>query len=87
MFPEVGSIKVSPGLIFPSRSASSIIRFAMRSLTEPPALKNSHFAKTCALIPKDWGMRLRRTSGVSPMWSTMVSRIALSGAVVDISEW
>ncbi len=42
--PEVGSIKQSPGLIRPDFSASSIIRLPIRSLTEPPALKNSHLA-------------------------------------------
>ena len=44
VFPLVGSINVSPGLIRPDFSASSIIRLPIRSLTEPPALKNSHLA-------------------------------------------
>lgn len=35
---------VYPGFKTPDFSASSIILLAMRSLTEPPALKNSHFA-------------------------------------------
>lgn len=44
VFPDVGSMRVSPGLILPERSASSIILRPIRSFTEPPALKNSHFA-------------------------------------------
>lgn len=44
MFPLVGSIKVSPNLIRCDSSASSTMRRPIRSLTEPPALKNSHFA-------------------------------------------
>lgn len=35
---------LTPGLIKPEASASSIMRLAIRSLTEPPALKNSHLA-------------------------------------------
>ena len=35
---------VSPGLRIPSFSASSTILTPILSLTEPPALKNSHFA-------------------------------------------
>jgi len=46
VFPEVGSMSVSPGLIRPDASASRIIWSPMRSLTDPPALKNSHFART-----------------------------------------
>ena len=46
VLPEVGSmIVVTPGVIFPAFSASSIIRRAIRSLTLPPALKNSHLGK------------------------------------------
>lgn len=44
VFPEVGSMIVSPGFKVPARSASSIIRRLMRSFTLPPALKNSHLA-------------------------------------------
>ena len=44
VFPEVGSIRVSPGLILPSDSASSTIFQPIRSLIDPPGLKNSHFA-------------------------------------------
>ena len=44
VLPELGSINVSPGLIRPSCSASSIIRTPIRSFKEPPGLKNSHLA-------------------------------------------
>lgn len=44
VFPDVGSMSVSPGRSTPARSASSTIRRLMRSLTLPPALKNSHLA-------------------------------------------
>lgn len=67
VFPLVGSIKVSPGLILPLFSASSIILRAIRSLTLPPALKSSTFAYTLALIPRDWGILFSRTSGVWPI--------------------
>lgn len=43
VLPEDGSMIVVPGLRTPSFSASRIIRAPMRSLTEPPGLKNSHF--------------------------------------------
>ena len=45
VFPEVASIRVSPGLILPSFSAHSTISRAIRSLTDPPGLNNSSFAK------------------------------------------
>lgn len=44
VFPDVGSMSVSPGRSTPARSASSTMRRLMRSLTLPPALKNSHLA-------------------------------------------
>ena len=43
VFPEVGSMIVQPGLSSPAVSAASIMRLPIRSLTEPPALKYSHF--------------------------------------------
>ena len=46
VFPLVGSMMVvRPGWIHPDFSAASIMRRAMRSLTLPPAEKNSHFAR------------------------------------------
>jgi len=44
VFPDVGSIIVSPGLSKPFFSASSTILNPILSFTLPPALKNSHFA-------------------------------------------
>ena len=44
VFPEVGSMMTDPGWRRPSRSAVSIIRFAIRSLMDPPAEKNSTLA-------------------------------------------
>ena len=44
VFPEVGSINVSPGLSVPSFSASCTIHSPILSFTNPPALKNSHLA-------------------------------------------
>lgn len=44
VFPEVGSMRVSPGLMRPEASASSTIRSPILSFTDPPELKNSHLA-------------------------------------------
>ena len=66
-------MSVSPGLMRPCFSASRIMRFAILSLTEPPALKNSHLAKSsqsrCA------ASLLIRTKGVTPVWSRIESII------------
>ncbi len=44
VFPDVGSMTtLCPGMSFPSFSASSTMRLAMRSLTEPPAEVYSTF--------------------------------------------
>ena len=45
VLPEVGSIKVSPFLIRPCFSASSIIWRPIRSLMDPPGLKKSHLTQ------------------------------------------
>eukprot|EP00732_Lithocolla_globosa_P001553 Lithocolla_globosa_v1_NODE_793_length_3272_cov_24.216661.p3 type:complete len:140 gc:universal NODE_793_length_3272_cov_24.216661:1843-1424(-) len=79
VFPEVGSIMVVPGFKTPLRSASSTMRLAMRSLTEPPALKNSHFANTSHFKPSARGILLRRTIGVLPMASSTVPMTAGRG--------
>src|SRR5687768_12951 len=61
---------VPPGVSRPARSASSIIRTAIRSLIEFPGLKVSIFASTVAsMTPRV--MRLMRTIGVLPMTSRM----------------
>ena len=44
VLPEVGSMMVSPGFSWPAFSAASTIRRPILSLTDPPALKNSHLA-------------------------------------------
>ena len=73
---------VPPGFSRPSRSASSIILRAMRSLIELPGLKVSTLASTsAAMIPL--GMRCRRTSGVCPMVSRMVLQIRGDDIVVQ----
>lgn len=52
-------IVLTPGLIVPAASASSIIRRAIRSLTDPPALKNSHLATyTLYEIENSWAESL-----------------------------
>ena len=57
---------VPPGLSRPRRSASSIMRTAIRSLIELPGLKVSILASTVAsMTPRV--MRLIRTMGVWPM--------------------
>ena len=72
VLPLVGSISVSPGLMRPLFSASATIAQPMRSLTEPPGFRNSHFAHRvqgrCAPT------RLSRTSGVRPMASRIESK-------------
>ena len=65
VLPLVGSMMMVPGLIFPSRSAASIIARPMRSLTLPSGLRFSSFAAIVA--PALPAMRLSRTSGVWPM--------------------
>src|SRR3954470_3095814 len=64
VLPDVGSTIVPPGFSFPSRSAASIIASPIRSLTEPPGLRNSSFASTRA--PPGGERRGSRTIGVSP---------------------
>lgn len=79
MLPLEASMSVSPGLISLLCSACSIMRFAMRSFTEPPGLQYSSFAKTVALTSSDWGIRLRRASCVPPTRSAT----ELTGRSVD----
>src|SRR3954471_8351292 len=69
VLPEVGSIRVSPGLISPRASAWRIIEIAGRSLTEPAGLLPSSFARIAFLF--FWpGSRCSLTSGVLPMKSS-----------------
>ena len=70
VLPDVGSTMVPPGRSFPSRSAASIIRMPMRSLTEPPGFRYSSLAITVGASPRV--IRCRRTSGVLPTRSRTV---------------
>src|SRR6266540_2967614 len=76
VFPEVGSTMVPPELSRPSRSAASIMRMPMRSLTLPPGLSISSLARTVGLTPRV--TRDSLTRGVLPMASRNVS-ITLTG--------
>ena len=72
VLPEVGSTIVPPGRNQPLRSASSIIRIPIRSLTDPPGLSISSLATSRRGDPGTLGQsRLSRTSGVLPMAEMM----------------
>ena len=71
--PEVGSTRVAPGPMEPSRSAASTMDSPIRSLTEPKGLKNSHFARMSASTPSSAASLASRTSGVAPTVSMMLS--------------
>ena len=77
MLPDVGSTIVPPGLRSPARSAASIIGSPIRSLTEPPGFSVSSLARIrgCASSAPEVaaGMRVSRTSGVSPTRSRIDS--------------
>src|SRR3954447_16057991 len=75
VLPEVGSTMVPPGLSRPSRSAASMSATATRSLIEPPGLSASTFATSCGLTPAP--KRARRTSGVPPIASRIVSLMSV----------
>src|SRR5438132_5404521 len=77
VLPDVASTISPPGLRRPSRSAASIIATPMRSLTEPPGLKNSALAYSGVRIP--WATLFSRMSGVHPIVSR-TSRYALMWA-------
>src|SRR5207244_9495549 len=71
VFPEVGSTIVPPGRRRPSRSAASIIRSPIRSLTEPPGLSISslpsrvHSTSGPILSSRNSGVRPTRSSSES----------------------
>jgi len=74
VFPLVGSIStVSPGRIFPSRSAPSIIASPMRSFTLAIGLAHSIFATTRA--PQPAVTRVNSTIGVPPISSVTFAAI------------
>src|SRR6478672_11577090 len=70
VLPEVGSTIVPPGFSFPSRSACSIIARPIRSLTEPPGLRNSSLARIRACPGGE--SRSSLTIGVPPTRSRRV---------------
>jgi hypothetical protein len=76
VLPDVPSMIVPPGARLPSRSASSIIRTAIRSLMELPGLNVSILASTSASVTPRV-IALIRTSGVLPMASRTV--LAMGG--------
>jgi hypothetical protein len=78
VLPDVPSTMVPPGFNRPVRSASSIIRTAIRSLIELPGLNVSSLTRTVAEI-RPFVMELMRTIGVSPMASRMVSQTFITG--------
>ena len=83
MLPEVGSTIVPPGRSSPRRSASSIIRMPIRSLTEPPGFSSSSLASTVGASPRvTW---CSRTSGVFPIASRNVSRTCIAGPLGPVS--
>ncbi len=65
VLPLVGSTTTVSSLISPSAAAASSMASPMRSLTDPPGLKNSSLARTVAPAPSV--IRLSRTSGVFPI--------------------
>src|SRR5690606_9298488 len=86
VFPLVPSMIVPPGFSRPFRSASSIIASPIRSLTEPPGLKNSTLART--VQGRSAGMALSRTSGVLPIVpSTFSCHITARGESRKREAW
>ena len=73
VLPDVGSTRVAPGVSTPCTSSASIIEAPMRSFTLAIGLKNSSLASTSPLGCSSALSRGRRTSGVSPKVSRMLS--------------
>src|SRR5215469_13797402 len=70
VFPDVGSTMMPPGFSSPDCSAASIMRSAIRSLTEPPGLKYSTLASTTGQAtgdlaePQQWSVADQIDQGV-----------------------
>ena len=80
VLPDVGSMRVAPGVKTPARSASSTSESATRSLTEPPGLTPSNF-----ITIRTFGFGLScetSTIGVLPMRSSAFLAIAIALPVV-----
>src|ERR1700722_12919092 len=75
VFPEVGSISTVSELISPAFSIATIIAAPMRSFTLAAGLKYSSLARMVACTPCAAGKLRKRTIGVSPNASTMLSKI------------
>src|ERR1700749_3729737 len=73
VLPEVGSTITPPSRSRPSRSAVSIIRRAMRSLTEPPGFRYSILASTSRVLATPFVTDLSRSKGVLPIASVKES--------------
>src|SRR5919106_2083617 len=71
VLPDVGSTIVPPARRWPARSAASIIRRPIRSLTLPPGFSISSLARIVGRTPE--ATRPRRTIGVLPTESRKVS--------------
>ena len=67
VLPLVGSMITEPSFSKPFSSASSIIAFAIRSLTEPAGLKYSSFTRTVACNPSSFSIFTTSTRGVFPI--------------------
>ena len=70
VLPLVGSIITESALSFPVFSASSIIAFAILSLTEPAGLKYSSFTRTVASRLFSFSKFCTSRSGVLPTRSS-----------------
>src|SRR4249919_588356 len=68
---------VSPGFSSPLASASSTMAIASRSFTDPPGLNDSALVNSVTL---GGAIRCRRTTGVWPMVSRMLSWIVMVGS-------
>ena len=67
VLPDVGSMITEPSFKSPFSSASSIIAFAIRSLTLPAGLKYSSLTRRVASRPSSFSTFTTSTSGVFPI--------------------
>ena len=67
VLPDVGSMITEPSFKIPFSSASSIIAFAILSLTLPAGLRYSSFTRSVASKPSSFSMFTTSTSGVFPI--------------------
>ena len=79
VLPEVGSMMVVLGVIFPSFSPAAIIAAPIRSLTLPSGLKNSHLRAMVAGSPAV--TRCSFTNGVFPTVPRMESWMGMGAKV------